>query len=372
MNLAQILSPIKFDQWIDSGLLPNISWPSLPRSATKMTEPPLNWYSQYGVDVKNIIPTCIPILSENITIDLHGPKLSYIIQVKKITADDLWVAWIISALTKKDIQVINGVQKFVHLINASEYNPNLIDYIFYQIKWSSNQKLPGNPLSLASPLYGSHVNVDNIPTKGVCQIFLSSPQNRTFSCRAPPAQPDQHIFVHGTYLINTCRIDHWAYERSKLELTTAVKLGYRGWIVHIGSKLTDTAETGTRNLYRYIEEVISYATPECPLILETSAGEGNDILTTPDDLLNLMLKYNDPRLRLCIDTCHIFSAGYDPLYIIKYIPVEYIALIHFNDSQGPRGCHKDRHAVPGTGYIAEDMIDIFNYVVSISVPMIRE
>ncbi len=372
MSLAEILAPIRFEQWIDSGLLPNITWPALPRAVSKLNDPDLGWHSQNGVDMKNVMPVTIPILSETITVDLHGPRLSYVCHVKKITTDMFWVAWIISALTKKDIQLVNGAQKFVYSINTSEYNPSLIDYIFYQIRWSKNNQLPGNPLTFISPLFGYHVSIDDIPDKGICQIFLSSPQNRSFSCRAPPAKSDQHIYVHGTYLINTCRIDHWAYERSKLELTTAVKLNYRGWVVHIGSKLTETAQTGTNNLYRYIEEVIQYATPQCPLILETSAGEGGDILTTPDDLLNLMLKYNDPRLKLCIDTCHVFSAGYDPLYIIKYIPIEYIALIHFNDSQGPRGCHKDRHAIPGTGYVAKDMIEIFNHVVSIGVPMIRE
>ena len=60
-------------------------------------------------------------------------------------------------------------------------------------------------------------------------------------------------------------------------------------------------------------------------------------------------------LRLCIDTCHVFAAGYRPMKFIETIVKEFgvgsIRLIHFNDSKDPCGCRVDHHAKVGQGYI---------------------
>lgn len=93
------------------------------------------------------------------------------------------------------------------------------------------------------------------------------------------------------------------------------------------------------------------------MILETQAGEGNDLFTTLPELVELYKSFNDTsRLKICIDSAHVWAVGYNPymflLEILEMIPSS-IQLIHFNDSACHRGSRKDRHASVGNGYIGE-------------------
>jgi len=115
------------------------------------------------------------------------------------------------------------------------------------------------------------------------------------------------------------------------------------------------------------------------LLLETSAGEGTDICTEIQDLGEFFYRFTPEErnhLGVCVDTCHVFSAGYDPLqYLIHWethCPVR-IGLIHFNDSKGIRGCCRDRHERPGFGHIGlRRLCDVARWANQRNIPMVRE
>jgi deoxyribonuclease-4 len=82
------------------------------------------------------------------------------------------------------------------------------------------------------------------------------------------------------------------------------------------------------------------------------------------------------KLGLTVDSCHIWSAGYDPLTYMKQWVEKYpipIRLVHFNDSKGPCGDHKDRHQIPGMGFLGmKKMIAIAEWCEENNIPMVVE
>ena len=85
---------------------------------------------------------------------------------------------------------------------------------------------------------------------------------------------------------------------------------------------------------------------------------------------------DDKRLRVCVDTCHVWAAGEDPLAYIKKVALfhaDMLKLIHFNDSEGASACCVDRHAPPGSGAIGfEKMTAIAEFAGAEGVPMVYE
>ena len=96
------------------------------------------------------------------------------------------------------------------------------------------------------------------------------------------------------------------------------------------------------------------ATAACPILLETPAGQGTELLRTWDEFFGFVRGIADPRLQVCIDTCHVFATGADPAEYLGRAVREasgVVRLVHFNDSKGARGSCVDRHAPPGEGEI---------------------
>jgi len=109
---------------------------------------------------------------------------------------------------------------------------------------------------------------------------------------------------------------------------------------------------------------------ESAVILENTAGQGTEIGFRLDDLGEIYKKIdNKKRVRVCLDTAHMFGAGYDLREekavkntlgeIDKYIGVENIACIHFNDAKKPLSSRVDRHEDVGRGTIGEDGLRSF-------------
>jgi deoxyribonuclease-4 len=92
------------------------------------------------------------------------------------------------------------------------------------------------------------------------------------------------------------------------------------------------------------------------VILETPAGQGTELLRTWEEFFGFVRRFGgDPRLRVCIDTCHVFAAGEDPVVYVERAIREcepgLVRLIHFNDSKGAAGSCVDRHEFVGAGHI---------------------
>jgi deoxyribonuclease-4 len=120
------------------------------------------------------------------------------------------------------------------------------------------------------------------------------------------------------------------------------------------------------------------------IILETSAGQGTELLSNFDEFLMFMQKFKtDKRFGICLDTCHIFSAGIDIRdkktfgnIISKCddkIGLKKIELVHLNDSKHDLGERKDRHESLGYGFIGRDGLkDIIKKLKSKNIPIILE
>jgi deoxyribonuclease-4 len=196
------------------------------------------------------------------------------------------------------------------------------------------------------------------------QIFLGNPQSLFIkvnpadvaSAGAYVRAHNLHIYVHTQYTINLCNNDG---ERMlddmcaslRQQLRVAGELGCRGVVVHVGKSCKTPVAEALQVMRRNILAVLEAGSYECPLLLETPAGQGTETLTKQEDFFRFVTEINDPRLGICVDTCHVFASGYDPLDYLKAAPYGLVRLVHFNDSLTPKGSKKDRHAFCGSGHI---------------------
>lgn len=177
------------------------------------------------------------------------------------------------------------------------------------------------------------------------------------------------LFLHAPYLVNVAARDTAVLERSvenlEFALARGARLGARGVVVHTGSSGgDDRAVALTRasaSLLHLLDRVEG-----CDLLVELTAGSGNLLASTVEEIAELLAASDDhPRVRVCIDTCHLFAAGLDisePAARrtlraqLRDLDPARVALVHVNDSRDPVGSRRDRHARIGLGEIGIDAL----------------
>jgi deoxyribonuclease-4 len=179
------------------------------------------------------------------------------------------------------------------------------------------------------------------------------------------------FFIHSPYIINLCTpLDTQLLIKN---LTYATRIGARGVVVHVGKSTTQPLDTALETMRTNLQVAMEHATFVCPILLETPAGQGTEVLCTLQAFVGFVEQINDPRLRICVDTCHVFACGHDPNEYIQQTPTDLIKLIHFNDSAAACGSCLDRHALVGEGHIGlETMTAIAEYAKGRSIPMLIE
>lgn len=168
------------------------------------------------------------------------------------------------------------------------------------------------------------------------------------------------IYFHASYLINLAdnsKIGHLSKKILIEELTLAQKLKIKGSIIHLGSFKEKSKLY--QILFENIQEVLN-KTPKNTLFIIENAGN-KKIGQTLDELSFIFEKIKNPRLRLCLDTCHLFSSGYqfqnnDELdkflqQLEKFHLFDKLELWHLNDSRDPLNSGRDRHENIGQGKI---------------------
>ena len=197
------------------------------------------------------------------------------------------------------------------------------------------------------------------------QYFLSSPRMTKVSVKAEDVAASRayivrtgsRIYIHSPYIINLCQApgpDNYGVRCLRETLTAAAAMGCLGVVVHVGKTVKMDAAEALANMRENVLACLDVATADCPLLLETPAGQGTETLLTYAEFFGFVAEIADPRLRVCVDTCHVFASGQCPLEYLQKAVREYpgwVSLIHFNDSLGVRGSCVDRHAPPGEGYI---------------------
>ena len=171
--------------------------------------------------------------------------------------------------------------------------------------------------------------------------------------------------AHDAYLINLASPEEALYRRSVdafvHEAERAEALGLDYLVTHPGTPTDGDREAGLRRVARALDETRR----RCPkfhvmVLLETTAGQGNSVGHRFEDLACILdLVKNPDRLGVCLDTCHVFAAGYPlaPLACYEATMAEFDRVIglsklrafHLNDSRKPLGSRVDRHAHIGQG-----------------------
>ena len=215
------------------------------------------------------------------------------------------------------------------------------------------------------------------------QIFLGNPQGSRLSISETELQSGRHciqetgvsLYVHTPYIINLCAKNEWNVKLLQTNLKYSAQIGCKGVVVHVGKSTKQPLQEALSNMKENILAALDSATRDCPLLLETPAGQGTETLTKQEDFVKFVEDFQDERIRICIDTCHIFACGHNPIaYLSNCLAKEgLVKLVHYNDSLTPCGSCKDRHALVGTGHIGlEMMTEIAELCKAHSVPMVIE
>jgi deoxyribonuclease-4 len=186
----------------------------------------------------------------------------------------------------------------------------------------------------------------------------------------------KHVLPHDSYLINLGHPEAEKLEKSREafvdELQRCEQLGLDRLNFHPGSHLKQISEDECLSI---ISESINLAldkTSGVKAVIENTAGQGSNLGYTFEQLAQIIDKVEDKsRVGICIDTCHMFVAGYDirtrETYdktwddFGKIVGFNYLMGMHINDSKPPLGSKKDRHHSLGKGEIG---LDAFGFIMN--------
>ena len=179
------------------------------------------------------------------------------------------------------------------------------------------------------------------------------------------ASPVQATLIHAVYLINCASEDAEIRAKSleslKMGLRNGAALGAQGVVLHAGSALKGDVEGAIGRAAAVIAEALADS-EACPLQLENTAGSGATLGRSFEELGALIEEAgSDPRLEVCLDSCHLYASGYDvrtPEALdevvdecARVIGLERLGSLHVNDSKTALGSNVDRHAPLGKGEI---------------------
>ncbi len=176
-----------------------------------------------------------------------------------------------------------------------------------------------------------------------------------------------HTVAHDSYLINLASTDPSLHQRSMTafqeELERAEALGIPYLVTHPGAHVGAGEETGLRQVANSIRGLLKRTKGyRAQVVLETTAGQGTSLGHRFDQIAAILDQIGLPeRTGVCLDTCHVFAAGYDIKTPQGYadvlgafdqiVGISHLKVIHLNDSKKELGCRVDRHEHIGEGAI---------------------
>lgn len=173
------------------------------------------------------------------------------------------------------------------------------------------------------------------------------------------------LVAHAAYLINLAAPDAIVYRRSIAALTYATRTMDRvdgfATITHIGSRKNASWPAALRRITTALDRTLA-ATERSMLLLENSVGAGGQVGGTLEELREILAAMAwHPRLGVCLDSAHLFAAGWDlrtprgveelVMRFDRAIGLQWLRAWHLNDSKTPLGSHLDRHENIGEGHI---------------------
>jgi len=181
------------------------------------------------------------------------------------------------------------------------------------------------------------------------------------------------VLIHAVYLINAASLEDEVRSKSLRALQAALELGDRigaaGVVLHPGSQKQQDYEKCMAAAGDAIRECLA-ETERCPLLLEDTAGPGGTLGRDIPELARLIeLGGADPRIGLCLDSCHMLASGFEVRKrrelasildeLDAKIGLERLQALHVNDSQMPLASNRDRHASLGEGELGDKGLRVF-------------
>lgn len=171
------------------------------------------------------------------------------------------------------------------------------------------------------------------------------------------------IVAHAPYTLNACSADGKVREFARMTMADDLRrmesLPGNLYNFHPGSHVGQGAEKGIELIAELLNEIL---TPDIhtTVLLETMAGKGSEVGRSFEELAEVIgrVTYKD-KLGVCLDTCHVYDAGYDIVNDLdgvleefdRVIGLERLKAVHVNDTKNPFESHKDRHEKIGEGHI---------------------
>lgn len=242
-------------------------------------------------------------------------------------------------------------------------------------------------------LIGAHVSPAGGPAKAVergvergaraIQIFNQSPRmwkptvysdEAVADFRTAMADSDvDALLIHAVYLLNAASEDPDIRAKTLTSLIASLRagdaLGAVSVVLHPGSAKTGEVPPAIKRAGEVIKEALAES-DSCALHLENTAGAGGTLGRSFGELAALIdAAGGDPRLGMCLDSCHLYASGFDirtaeGLTAVldecdDVVGLDRLGSLHFNDSQGTLGSNRDRHADVGQGELGEDGCAVF-------------
>ncbi|PYN95217.1 MAG: deoxyribonuclease IV, partial [Candidatus Rokuibacteriota bacterium] len=212
---------------------------------------------------------------------------------------------------------------------------------------------------------------------GAVQIFLKNQRQwaakpmsdddvRAFAAARRATRIDA-VFAHASYLINLAAAGDAAWRQAVNAFTDELErgeaLGLRCVVIHPGSHMGHGLESGFARVTEALDEVVRRTSGyRIRIALENTAGGGHTLGRTFGELGELITRAARPeRLGVCIDTCHLFAAGYDirsaagwevaVQECAKAVDLRRVLAFHLNDARAPFASGLDRHEHIGDGFL---------------------
>ena len=168
------------------------------------------------------------------------------------------------------------------------------------------------------------------------------------------------LVAHGAYTMNVCTADSEAraFAAGVLEddLRRMAALPGNYYNFHPGCHVGQGVETGISQICDALRKALAPGYP-VTVLLETMAGKGSEVGGRFEELKAIIDGVGSDRVGVCLDTCHVYDAGYDIVNDLpgvlrefdRVVGLDRLYALHLNDSKNPFASHKDRHELLGQG-----------------------
>lgn len=193
------------------------------------------------------------------------------------------------------------------------------------------------------------------------------------------------ILAHAPYTLNPCSdkkgTRDFAYQVFKDDLSRMEYTPHQLYNFHPGSHVGQGVEKGIELICDILNRVLEKDTTTT-VLLETMSGKGSEVGSKFQELKTIIDNtFLNEKLGVCLDTCHVYDAGYDIVNDLDGVLKEFddiiglsrLKAIHINDSMNPFSSHKDRHQKIGQGYIGLDAFEkLINHPKLKNIPLLLE